>query len=187
VILSIVLPTIDGRQHELVRTVAMYERLTPVEIEWIVETGHSTCGEAWNAGAKLATGELLHMGADDIEPESEAWLSAASAVLDQGGVPLGYVREDKVGRFGRDFCRVVICKREWWQDVLPILYYSDNQFDELMRTAGHMPTVAEGFDFYHRRSMVGRGGPGMTEAERIAHDNEEYQAWRASRYAWRHG
>jgi len=170
ILLSIVMPTIAGRESELARSVAAYERRTPVPIEWIIERGHATCGAAWNAGAAKATGEILHMGADDIEPESRFWLWAAMGVLNAGRIPLGYVREDEAGMFGRDFARVVICRREWWCDVPELHYWSDNAFDDLMRAAGHTPVIAEGFDFYHRKSMVGRDdSPKRMAAEREAY------------------
>lgn len=172
--LSIICPTLPGRESELARTIETYECLTPVEIEWIIERGHDNCGSAWNAGVPKASGEIVHMGADDIEPETDAWWPAAAPVLLAGFVPLGWVREDEIGRFGRDFCRVVICRREWWQPVIEQQYWSDNFFDDLMRAAGHTPMVAEGFDFYHRRSMVGRDdGP-----ERIARERAAYEAAR---------
>lgn len=154
--LSIVMPTVPGREHELDRTVEMYDRLTHMEIEWVIETGHDNCGAAWNAGVPKCTGEIVHMGADDLEPITDEWLPAALAVIEQGGVPLGWVFEDEIGRFGHDFCRVVICRRAWWRNVPEIHYWSDNAFDDLMRATGHKPTVAPHFDFYHRRSMVGR-------------------------------
>jgi hypothetical protein len=168
--LSIVMPTVPGRQDELARTIDAYERLTPnAEIEWIIERGHDTCGTAWNAGARKATGEVLHMGADDGEPETDRWLPAAELALALSRVPLGWVREGDQ-TFGRDFCRVVICRREWWQDVPDLHYFSDNCWTDLMIAAGHTPMVAEGFDFYHRKSMVGRDeSPERLERERAAY------------------
>lgn len=176
--LSIVMPTIAGREDELERTIAVYQRYTSVEIEWVIETGHDTCGAAWNAGVPKTTGEILHMGADDIEPESAGWFTAALECLERGFVPLGWVREDRGDGdyvFGRDFARVVICRREWWVDVPPELhYYSDNFFDDAMRAASHLPVPVVGFDFYHRRSMVGRD----ESPERVARDREAYDAAR---------
>jgi hypothetical protein len=157
-----VLPTIDGRQHELVRTVSMYERLTATDIEWIVETNHPNCGLAWNAGAKRATGTYLHITADDLEPETDQWLGAAIETTKQNRVPMGYVREGSQ-RFGRDFCRVIFCRREWWRDVFEAHYYTDNHFTDLMRRRGHWPIITEGFDFRHRKSMVGRNEERMRQ------------------------
>jgi hypothetical protein len=173
VTLSIVMPTIPGREDELARSVEAYERLTPVPIEWIVERGHTVCGTAWNAGALKATGDILHIGSDDLEPETDAWFPAALSAIEQDLVPVGWVREDELGVFGRDFCRVPICRREWWQDVPPIHIWSDNAFTELMIAGGHMPRVADGFDFYHRRSMIGRD----ETPQHIAADFAAYKAW----------
>lgn len=173
--LSIVMPTIPGRLSDLERTRRVYEELTPVPIQWVVETGHGTCGEAWNAGVRRCTGDVVHMGADDVEPESDRWLPAALETFELSGVPLGLVREPSgAGTFGRDFARVVICPRAWWRDVPPIHYYSDNAFDDLMRRDGHTPRIAEGFDFYHRKSMVGRD-----ESGHYAVDLPAYEAWRS--------
>jgi hypothetical protein len=119
------------------------------------------------------------MGSDDVEPQTDAWFPAAMSVLEQGGVPLGWVTEGAHGfngTFGRDFCRVVICRREWWQDVPEIHYWSDNAFDVLMRATGHEPTIAPGFDFNHRRSMIGRD----ESPERLDRDREAYQQWTRS-------
>lgn len=155
-ILSVVMPTITGREQELARSIEAYERLTPLPIEWVIEHDHPTCAAAWDAGVPKTTGEILHMGADDIEPATDEWFPAALKVIEQGNVPLGWVMEHGV-TFGRDFARVVICRREWWRDINPELHYwSDNQFDDLMRESGHQPVVAEGFDFLHRKSLIGR-------------------------------
>src|ERR1035441_473431 len=132
-LLSVIMPTIDGRPLELGRTMDAYERLTPVPIEWHVLHNYPNCGVAWNVGAAIATGDILHMGADDIEPVSDAWFPAALAAIERGMVPLGWVNEPSgAGTFGRDFPRVVICRREWWRDVPEIHYWSDNAFGDLM-------------------------------------------------------
>lgn len=158
--LSIVMPTIAGRGDEVTRTMMKFSILTPRHlsgrIEWLMEFDHPNVGSAWNAGAARAQGEYLLLGNDDLEPEGEEWLEGAKVVLDRGDVPLGWVREDAIGTFGRDFTRAPMCKTAWWKPLPEIHYYSDNAFHEIMRRDGHMPTVAPGYDFYHRRSMVGR-------------------------------
>lgn len=168
---SIVIPTIAGRESDFARAAAAYERLTaPGCIEWIVELDHPTCGAAWNAGAARATGTYLHFTADDLEPMTAAWLPAAAAACEQGYVPLGIVQEPGLKPIGRDFPRVPFCRREWWIPVPPIHYFSDNAFGALVGRAGHPGLVADGYDFYHHRSLVGRkpfNGP-------------EYQADRAA-------
>lgn len=168
---SIVIPTMPGREDELDRTIAAYKSRTSIEIEWLIEHDHPTCAAGWNAGAARATGEILHMGADDLEPTSDLWLPAAVAAIERGCIPLGWVTEDEIGRFGRDFARVPACQRDWWRDVPPELhYYSDNWFGDQMARDGHTATAVDGFVFYHRRSMVGRN-----EAEWVSRDHAAYQ------------
>jgi hypothetical protein len=168
--LSIVIATIAGRETELERTVRVYEERTPVEIEWVIEHDHPNVGAGWNAGAARATGEILHLSNDDIEPETAGWLAAAESVLGCSGVPVGLIREDVAGTFGRDFCRIPTCLRAWWLPVPEILYFSDNAFTDRMVATRHPVIVAEGFDFYHRRSMVGRD----ETPERVARDRDTY-------------
>jgi hypothetical protein len=168
---SIVIPTMPGREDELERTIATYESRTSISIEWVIEHHHATCAAGWNAGAARATGEVVHMGADDLEPTSDQWLPAALHAIEAGCIPLGWVSEDEIGRFGRDFARVPACHRDWWHAVPAELhYYSDNWFGDQMRRDGHHAIVVDGFDFYHRRSMVGRN-----EAERVSRDYAAYQ------------
>ena len=49
-------------------------------------------------GAGKATGDLLHMTSDDLLPDTRRWLPAALEAINQGGVPLGWVREKEAGR-----------------------------------------------------------------------------------------
>lgn len=149
----------------------MYERLTHTPIEWVVETGHDNCGAAWNAGARRATGEYLHFTADDLEPDSDDWLTPALAATAAGCVPVGWVHEDAAGRFGRDFPRVPFCRREWWQNIPEVHYFSDNAVGDLMARRGIVPMVVDGYDFYHRRSMVGRD----ESPERLERDRRVYE------------
>ena len=172
--LSIVMPTIQGREDELERTIAAYERLTPREIEWIVERDHPTVASAWNAGAAKATGAVLHLGNDDLEPESDEWFPAALAALAMGSVPVGWVREHGLV-FGRDFPRVPVCMRSWWEPLDPRLHYwADNQFGDVQAKQGHFTIVMDDFDFLHRKSMIGRD----ESAERLARDHAVYEAQR---------
>lgn len=174
-VLSIVLPTIKGREKDFSRTLAAYAERTPgVEIEWLLEFDHPTVASAWNAGAAKATGEILHLGNDDLEPEEARWFQCASVALDAGFTPVGWIREDVAGRFGRDFPRIPICKREWWTVPLTpeLHYYADNQFGDRMRVAGHPVIATDGYDFYHRRSMVGRD----ETPERVERDRSTYVA-----------
>jgi len=175
-VLSIVMPTIKGREDYLKRAMLVYEQRTDAEIEWLIVHDRPTCGQAWNEGAAQATGTFLHLSADDLEPWTFHWLSVAIHATQRGGVPLGTVREG-AELFGNDFCRVPFCRREWWQDIPADLhYYTDNAFTDLMVRDGHEPVTAPGYDFLHRKAMVGRGA-GMSESDRMERDSAVYRRW----------
>lgn len=169
--ISIIVPTIAGRETELERCVAAYSALTPVEHEIIAIRDLPTCAHAWNDGAALANGDHLHMTADDLEPTSAEWAQAALDVVARGNVPVGWVIEEQ-STFGRDFARIPFCQRDWWRDVPLVHYYSDNAFTDLMAAEGHAVEVAPGYDFLHGRSPVGRD----ESPERLARDEAAYRA-----------
>ena len=63
-----------------------------------------------------------------------------------------------------------ICMRDWWTPPLAEMhYYTDNLLGDRWRTAGQSDrTVADGYDFYHRKSMVGRDEtPERVERDRM--------------------
>ena len=78
--ISVVVPTIKGREHWLERCVFSYLKLHP-DADMIVMHDYTTCGEAWAAGANHARGDFLHFTADDIELaaslDEACWLTVA--------------------------------------------------------------------------------------------------------------
>jgi hypothetical protein len=85
---AVVIPTIEGREPHLERCVAAYKATAP-DAKLYVQTGHPTCGEAWNAGAKRAKRwkpDYLHLTADDLEPQP-GWLDAAVEAADRRRIP----------------------------------------------------------------------------------------------------
>jgi len=75
---SVVIPTIQGRGILFDKTRAAYEATKPdsVEYEVIVVRDCTTIGEAWRLGAAAATGDWVHLSADDVLPH-EGWFQAA--------------------------------------------------------------------------------------------------------------
>jgi hypothetical protein len=74
-VISVVIPTIAGREHWLGNCIHAYERCSG-DIEIITVTDRETCGEAWAEGGKRAQGDFIHFTADDIEPH-DGWDEAA--------------------------------------------------------------------------------------------------------------
>ena len=68
--ISVVIPTIEGREHWLAKAVEGFSRHKPVshQYELIVIDGQPTCGAAWNKGMEKAKGDYILLSADDIEP-----------------------------------------------------------------------------------------------------------------------
>jgi hypothetical protein len=78
-VISVIIPTIRGREEWLERTIAAYERTTE-NYELIVLNDFPTCGQAWNAGLLQAKGEYLHLSADDLEPHVGWWEAAVQSL-----------------------------------------------------------------------------------------------------------
>lgn len=68
--ISIVIPTIEGRERWLAKAVAGFNTHKPVshQYELIIIDGMPTCGAAWNKGLERAKGDFILLSADDIEP-----------------------------------------------------------------------------------------------------------------------
>lgn len=96
----IVIPTIDGRQEFLERTLEGYGARTQAEFSFIVIHDAPTCGLAWQVGARqavevaqkwsLTEASYLHLTADDIVPGYD-WDHAAMSMVHSGGVPIPLV------------------------------------------------------------------------------------------------
>jgi hypothetical protein len=86
---SVVIPTIKGREAWLETCVAAYETTCP-GAEVVIIRDRASCGEAWIEGAAKATGQYLHFTADDLVPQP-GWWQAAVEVADAGGIPAANV------------------------------------------------------------------------------------------------
>lgn len=103
---TVVIPTVPGREESLERAKAAYRATVPAEALTLdVRTGHSTCGAAWDVAAMEALTDLVHLSADDLEP-LPGWFEVAVAALGEGVMPAPYVRNghsaalESCGRWG---------------------------------------------------------------------------------------
>lgn len=188
--ISIVVPTIRGREEHLERCLAAYEANTSEKFELIIEHDHPACGPGWNAGAERATGDIIHFTADDLEPH-EGWDVAALEALARGALPAPRLVNqhgllDSCGLHGvemEDWAPVPMSvvpfmTRDQWQaigPVLPIHYFTDNWISWRAARAGWPTVVRRGFAFTHWWAEVGRGA-GMTYQERMRSDQAAYLA-----------
>jgi hypothetical protein len=175
-LISVVVPTISGRESLLDETVEALEDTAPCELEIITPRGYRTCGEAWNAGAELATGEFLMLTADDMLPHA-GWTQAALSAVDEGVYPAPWiVRRDgsteccgtlgsgllltAEARDGLPVCNspVPFMRLEDWQRVgpaIPAHCYSDDFLGYRARLAGLSVEVRRAYKFTHLDGQVG--------------------------------
>ena len=88
--ISVVIPTITGREWWLKQCLDEYQRQSPKDTEFIVIKDEPSCGHAWIKGAEQAQGKYLHFTADDITP-MRYWWPDAIYQLKAGKVPCAEV------------------------------------------------------------------------------------------------
>lgn len=175
-LLSVVLPTIDGRQ-ELLDQTAMALRVASPGVELVVVRNRRTIGEAWNAGGNAARGDYILFGADDVLVDRDG-IDAALASVNRGEVPSPLiVRADgsahHAGTMGGgmllDAPTGTVCgsspfpilrRSDWRHHVGPvpaIHYYADDYLSWAARQyAGLQPTVVREYRLVHLEGTVGR-------------------------------
>lgn len=79
-LISVVVPTIDGREHWLERALASIEETTP-RYEFLVYRNLPTCGAGWNVGIIEAKGDYILLYADDLEAHPGWWEAGTEALL----------------------------------------------------------------------------------------------------------
>lgn len=170
--ISVIIPTIEGREDSLEQTLATYRNsLDASRLEFVIVRDELSCGDAWNVGAKLATGELLHFGADDLEPARPDWWIDAAAAIGDGFLPVGSIVEHSLDGetrwFGGDFARVPFIHRDWWR-AMPagMHYFTDNLLTQRAAEDDHAMRFCESFAFTHRPVRVGR----LDTPERFSRD-----------------
>lgn len=181
---SIILPTIAGREDLLAVTREAYEQTVQGEAEIIVVRERPTIGEAWNAGAAEAEGEFLLLGADDLVPfpgAVEAAIDAASEMGDSasGGIyPVPWItRPDgsteargSMGGgmlLGSEAPEGTVCNsspipffaRSAWKAAGPSIhahYYADDYLGWRARVVGLDVRLVGAYHFQHLEGTVGR-------------------------------
>lgn len=181
--ISVIIPTIKSRKASFERTMASYAAHSPEEdIEYIVIRDRPTCGIAWNAGVKQATGDYIHLTADDIEPHG-GWLDAGILSLERGELPAARILHgdgtlqscgdqfDREEGFVTEIARIPLLTRELAIAIFPIPpwhYYTDNIISDRGRELGWQTVVNRSYLFTHHLT-----GEGRLDA-RLAADGHRY-------------
>jgi hypothetical protein len=173
VLLSVVIPTITGREDWLERCLAAYKELSPANTEFIVVKDKPTCGHAWVEGYRRSSGTYVHFTADDIEP-LPLWWREPMAVLSAGRIPAATVMDSKlrpavcdspVGELARDgtgrvpnvlvpfLSRDLLAKGGW---LLPVHYGSDDWVAYRASQLGYRVERVRTYQLVHHVANHGR-------------------------------
>lgn len=168
--LSVIIPTITGREESLHRTLRAYADNTRTPYELIVVENQPNWPAACNAGAKFATGDVLHFGADDLCPCNSWYNAGVRAVLSDNELPAPPIvwNYEKGGNVGSDdgppgaltrFTRVPILTRAQYDAIGPwpeIIYFADVWISDRARYLGMQTRAVAGYEFVHYWHQTGR-------------------------------
>ena len=171
--ISVIIPTITGREHWLERCVSAYEEsLSPFGQEIIVIKDRPSCGVAWNEGIAQAQGRWIHLSADDLEPVSPSWWMHAVMSADRGELPSARIlnTDGTLQSCGTDHheheegeeafvARIPFATREQFDRIGPMLneqYMGDYWFSHRGRQCGYKSVVRRDYCFIHHYAQEGR-------------------------------
>lgn len=187
-VITVVIPTVDGREEHFERAWRSYTLLAEdsYELDLIIERNHATCGLAWQAGLgrRSIHSQYVHLTADDIEPWS-GWHAPAIAAADQGFLPApqvydpsGYPQSHpEPGKVAPDWTEVHMsalpfASAEQAEKIVPLMtghYFTDDFFSWRGNRAGYPCRLRTGYAFTHFWAQHRRGA-GMSMDGRMKHD-----------------
>lgn len=169
--ISVVIPTIAGREHWLERCLTAYENNTFHDWEPIVIRDKPACGIAWNEGIAKARGDYIHLSADDLEPLA-CWDKPAVESADRGELPAARIlntdgslqscgTDDQEHDEGEEafVARIPFATREQFDLIGPMMenhYMGDYWFSHRGRQVGLRSVVRRRYTFYHHYAQEGR-------------------------------
>ncbi len=178
--LTVVMPTIPGREHWVERTTRKFEEFTakPFELLVLEDTEGKGCGPIWQKGGDLAKGDYIFMAADDLEPKAAGWDDAAIAACDRGTLPapLIYYPDGRLQSCGEhwemldddgeetSFTRAPFMSRAQLAKIgrqLPTLYWTDNWVSWRGWKEAIPTVITYGFDLIHHLAPEGRNSGRM--------------------------
>lgn len=172
--ISVVIPTIEGREQWLAKAITGFNTHKPVshQYELIIIDGMPTCGAAWNKGLERAKGDYILLSADDIEP-THAWAEIGMHWLDMHhSLPCPRIlntdgslqscgpdaAEHETGELS-DVARVPFFPRSLVDAIYPVIdqhYMTDYWVTHQALKAGWPTKVVRQFCFTHHMAQEGR-------------------------------
>lgn len=190
--LSIVIPTITGREASYERCVWAYEDTVPLGSEIITVKDEANWPSACNEGFRRAQGDRLHFTADDLEPLPDWWKEALPWLDEHDELPAPKVLNhspDGVWDNAIDgpdgavphFTRIPLMTRSQYERIGPwpeIDYGADVWLSEKGRMLGIETRMFHSYAFVHHWEQVGR----LDTPERLAHSDRQLHELRAAGY-----
>jgi hypothetical protein len=178
-VLSVILPTISGREESCARAYASYETtLADYPGKWEIipikdyPTWPSACNEGYRRSKGDSPKDIAHFTADDLEALPGWWEPAvkhlklynelpAPRVYNYNPPPQGEWANAVDGPDGNvpDFTRIPIMTRKQYSVIgywPHIDYYGDVWVSMKGRSVGIETRMVHGYDFVHHWSMIGR-------------------------------
>lgn len=169
--LSIVIPTITGREDTFTRVATAYADTTEGwHHEIVIVRDAKNWPAACNEGYRKAHGSIIHFGADDLEPLPGWWKQPLAHLNCCDELPaarvLNYYADGPMDNAGdgadgalTHFTRVPIMRRDQYERIGPwpeIDYCADVWLSEKARTVGIETRLLYSYAFVHYWCQIGR-------------------------------
>lgn len=168
--LSVVVPTIDGREHWLLGAMDSIAQ-TVEDYQEIIVRNQPTCGKGWNIGIYQAKGDYVLLFADDLVAHP-GWFEAGRKALGEGVIPCPRILNpdgtlQSCGTFVEEaetgtpsvLARVPLLTRHMAQSLYPIFenhYMGDHWITYRGKQLGWPTQVVREMVFTHHFAMEGR-------------------------------
>jgi len=200
--ISVVIPTIRGREELCERTVGAFRAtVDPDELQIITVRERNCIGTAWNDGADFAEGEYIMLAADDVLPYP-GWADAARQAADSSVYPAPLIDNMDgsvlaTGSMGGGWimtdcadCAPVVSSqfpffRSYvWKELGPCLdihYFADDYLAARARALGMVVQYRAGYRLRHMTGTVGRDSMlQRSMTDRLTFENSlSSPSWRA--------
>lgn len=186
---SVLIPTVSGREPFLELCVSGYLRNTPtdVDLEFVILRDRPTCGQGWQEAAERASGDYLHFSNDDVIPRA-GWLDPLLEATWQNYVGAPWIQHGAWGGYygaapelGQDpgwwpdvdHSAMPFCGRDQFARFSPIIathYGVDNWIAERIRAAGMRLVGCRASVIDHFNIQIGREKGEWTQIDLLDYD-----------------
>jgi len=168
--ITVVIPTITGREHWLTKCSNSYHMTTgSIYIQKIILKDRPSCAVAWNEGIAEAKAPFIHLSADDLVAHP-GWWQAAETATDYVPAPMILNTDGSLQSCGDadevpdgtecEVARIPWASTELMRAIGPfpedIHYYTDNWFSFRCRAFGYPSKVLQSYLFTHHLAPEGR-------------------------------